>query len=44
LAGLRSGFDERLAVLQGRSAADRLRSTIRDKAKLKGKVKAGSGY
>ncbi len=44
LAGLRKGFDERLAVLQGRSATARLQSTIRGRAKLGGKVKAGSGY
>jgi prevent-host-death family protein len=44
LAGLRRSFDERLAVLQDRSAAARLQSTIRGRAKLGGKVKAGSGY
>jgi prevent-host-death family protein len=44
LAGLRRSFDVRLSVLQGRSAASRLQSTIRDRAKLGGKVKAGSGY
>ena len=44
LAGLRKSFDERLAVLQDRSAAGRLQSTIRGRAKLGGKVKAGSGY
>jgi PHD/YefM family antitoxin component YafN of YafNO toxin-antitoxin module len=44
LAGLRKSFDERLAVLQDRSAAARLQSTIRARAKLGGKVKAGSGY
>jgi prevent-host-death family protein len=44
LANLRQSFDERLAVLQGRSAASRLQSTIRGRAKLSGKVKAGSGY
>ena len=44
LAGLRKSFDERLAVLQDRSAAGRLRSAIRGRAKLDGKVKAGSGY
>jgi hypothetical protein len=44
LAGLRRSFDERLAVLQNRSAACRLRSTIRGRPKLGGKVKAGSGY
>jgi PHD/YefM family antitoxin component YafN of YafNO toxin-antitoxin module len=44
LAGLRRSFDERLSVLQGRSAATRLQSTIRGRAKLGGKVRAGSGY
>ena len=44
LAGLRQSFDERLSVLQGRSAATRLQSSIRGRAKLGGKVKAGSGY
>ncbi len=44
LENLRQSFDERLAVLQGQSAADRLQSTIRGDAKLGGKVKAGSGY
>lgn len=44
LAGLRQSFDERLSVLQQRSAAARLRSTIRGRAKLGGKVKAGGGY
>lgn len=44
LAGLRKSFDERLAVLQDRSAATRLQSTIRGRAKLGGKVKAGSSY
>jgi prevent-host-death family protein len=44
LAALRSSFDERLSVLQDRSAASRLQSTIRGRAKLGGKVKAGSGY
>jgi prevent-host-death family protein len=44
LATLRRSFDERLSVLQGHSAATRLQSTIRGRAKLGGKVKAGSGY
>ena len=44
LAELRRSFDERLSVLQGRSATTRLQSTIRGHAKLGGKVKAGSGY
>jgi PHD/YefM family antitoxin component YafN of YafNO toxin-antitoxin module len=44
LANLRRSFDERLSVLQGESAATLLQSTIRDRAKLGGKVKTGSGY
>ena len=44
LAGLRRSFDKRLSVLQNRSAVTRLQSTIRGRAKLGGKVKAGSGY
>jgi prevent-host-death family protein len=44
LANLRHSFDERLSVLQGESAATRLQSTIRGRAKLGGKVKAGSSY
>jgi PHD/YefM family antitoxin component YafN of YafNO toxin-antitoxin module len=44
LAGLRRSFDDRLAVLQGRSAATRLRKNIRGGARLDGKVKAGSTY
>ena len=44
LANLRQSFDERLSVLQDRSAATRLQSTIRGRVKLGGKVKAGSGY
>jgi PHD/YefM family antitoxin component YafN of YafNO toxin-antitoxin module len=44
LANLRRSFDERLSVLQGESAATLLQSTIRGRAKLGGKVKAGSGY
>jgi PHD/YefM family antitoxin component YafN of YafNO toxin-antitoxin module len=44
LANLRRSFDERLSVLQGQPAATRLQSTIRGRAKLRGKVKAGSGY
>jgi PHD/YefM family antitoxin component YafN of YafNO toxin-antitoxin module len=44
LANLRQSFDERLSVLQGQSAATRLQSTIRGRANLGGKVKAGSGY
>ena len=44
LAGLRRSFDVRLSVLQDRSAATRLQSTIRGRAMLGGKVKAGSGH
>ena len=44
LSALRTGFDERLSALQDRSAPSRLHTTIRGNAKLKGKVKAGSGY
>ena len=44
LAALRNSFDERLAVLQDRSAAARLKSAIRGGTQLGGKVKAGSGY
>lgn len=44
LDSLRRSFDERLAVLQGRAAAARLRTSIRGRAKLAGKVKAGSTY
>src|ERR1700732_3300548 len=36
LAALRQSFDERLSVLQGRSAATRLQSTLRGRAKLGG--------
>ncbi len=44
LQELRKSFDERLAVLQDRSAAERLRSTARGRVRLGGKVKAGTGY
>lgn len=44
LQDLRQRFDERLATLQDRSAAARLRSTISGSAKLRGKVKAGASY
>jgi prevent-host-death family protein len=44
LAALRRTFDERLSVLQGRSAATRLQSAMRGRAKLGGKVKAGAGF
>lgn len=41
---LRQRFDERLAVLTQPGAADRLRAISKSPAKLRGKVKAGSGY
>jgi PHD/YefM family antitoxin component YafN of YafNO toxin-antitoxin module len=44
LANLRRSFDERLSALQGQSAATRLQSSIRRRAKLGGKVRTGSGY
>jgi hypothetical protein len=44
LAGLRRGYDVRLSMLQDLSTASRLQSTIRRRAELGGKVKAGSGY
>jgi len=44
LSGLRESFDKRLSMLQGQSAATRLRSTMRARAKLGGKVKAGESY
>jgi PHD/YefM family antitoxin component YafN of YafNO toxin-antitoxin module len=44
LAELRRSFDERLSVLQSRSAASRLRATIRDRPKLSGKVKVDSRH
>jgi PHD/YefM family antitoxin component YafN of YafNO toxin-antitoxin module len=44
LDGLRQSFDQRLAALQGQPAAKRLRATMRTRAKLNGKVKAGTTY
>jgi PHD/YefM family antitoxin component YafN of YafNO toxin-antitoxin module len=44
LANLRRSFDERLSVLEGDAAATRLRTTIRGRVKLGGKIKAGSDY
>ncbi|HUF48490.1 MAG TPA: type II toxin-antitoxin system prevent-host-death family antitoxin [Vicinamibacterales bacterium] len=41
---LRRRFDERLAALDARDAADRLRSLVRRPARLKGKVKAGHSH
>ena len=44
LAGLRASYDERLALLQEKSAADRLRASVRGRVRLGGEVtKAGSG-
>jgi hypothetical protein len=43
LANLRQSFDKRLLLLQGQTTATRLQSTIRGRAELGGKVKAGSG-
>lgn len=44
LEALRRRFDERLASLRSPDAGDRLRSVLNSPAKLKGKLKAGSGY
>jgi PHD/YefM family antitoxin component YafN of YafNO toxin-antitoxin module len=44
LALLRHRFDERLASLDKPDAGDRLRSVMRNPAKLRGKVKAGKTY
>lgn len=44
LAALRADFDRRLAALDAPDAADRLRDVMRGGAKLRGKVKAGTGY
>ena len=44
LESLRRRFDKRLAALQQHDAGDRLRAISRSPAKLRGKVKAGSGY
>lgn len=44
LETLRRRFDERLAALQAPDAGDRLRSVMRGRARLGGKVKAGSSY
>ncbi|MDP3720236.1 MAG: type II toxin-antitoxin system prevent-host-death family antitoxin [Acidobacteriota bacterium] len=44
LESLRRRFDERLAALQQPDAGDRLRAISKTPAKLRGKVKAGSGY
>ena len=44
LAALRDSFDERLAVLQERSAGKRLRTALQGRVRLGGKVKAGIRY
>lgn len=44
LANLRHSFDQRLAALQTPDAGDRLRSVMREAARLEGKVKAGDGH
>lgn len=44
LALLRQRFDERLAVLRTPEAGDGLRSIMRSRTKLHGKVKAGESY
>jgi prevent-host-death family protein len=44
LEALRRRFDERLAVLNQRDAGDRLRAAARRPVRLRGKVRAGSGY
>ena len=44
LDALRRRFDERLASLGAPAAGARLRSVMRGPARLRGKVKAGSGY
>jgi prevent-host-death family protein len=41
---LRQRFDQRLATLTAPGAGDRLRAMSRSPAKLRGKVKAGTGY
>lgn len=44
LDALRRRFDERLAALHHVDAGDRLRTVMKSPAKLRGKVKAGTGY
>ncbi len=44
LDALRRRFDDRLAVLQAPGAGDRLRAVMRRPSRLRGKVKAGTGY
>lgn len=44
LETLRLKFDERLAGLQQEGASDRLRNLVHKPVKLKGRVKAGTGF
>ncbi len=44
LQQLRQRFDDRLAVLDSAAAANKARALLRNPARLKGKVAAGSGY
>jgi prevent-host-death family protein len=44
LEALRDRFDQRLASLQAADAGGRLRAVMRGPAKLRGKVKAGTGH
>lgn len=44
LETLRHRFDERLAALQRSDVGDRLRAIAKAPTKLRGKVKAGTGY
>ncbi|MFU8816857.1 MAG: hypothetical protein ACNA7W_16030 [Pseudomonadales bacterium] len=44
LAGLRERFDERLATLRAEEAGDRLRSVMREPARLNGEVRAGETH
>ena len=44
LDALRLRFDDRLATLCAPDAGTRLRSVMRSRARLRGKVKSGAGY
>ncbi len=44
LEDLRQSFDKRLSVLQDRSAATRLRSSMSSRIRLGGKVKVGASF
>lgn len=44
LEALRRRFDDRLAVLRSDDAGDRLRSVLRQPARLDGKVRSGAGF